>query len=341
MRAAESFPAYPGQPADGGSPEPGGLLDVLKVAAVVLDAEGRITLWSPQAEELFGYTSAEALGRFAGRPLVHEQHLELVVELFARVMAGGGSWAGVFPVRHKDGATRLVEFRNMRLEDGSTKASMPSALPPTRRCTFQTGHRAEQARLCGVYRTGCQNEGAPTISSRAFAARARELAGLASPKEMILSNSKTYYPGIGLLAEEENARAPSSPTTRSTAKSTSSGSKTSPNSTTSANPSTDSPPAAANPPTTATAASSATHSSAPKRNRPAPAGPSDAGSSGSCPTTATPSPTASMPPAPSPRPSTQQRSPPAASLNCGFLQRLHEDVGVPGLLMLFHADDTL
>nr|WSX51069.1 SpoIIE family protein phosphatase [Streptomyces sp. NBC_00974] len=118
MRAAGSFPAYPGQPPDDGSPEPGGLLDVLKVAAVVLDADGRITLWSPQAEELFGYTSAEALGRFAGRLLVHEQHLELVVDLFARVMAGGGSWAGVFPVRHKDGGTRLVEFRNMRLEDG-------------------------------------------------------------------------------------------------------------------------------------------------------------------------------------------------------------------------------
>lgn len=72
-------------------------------------------------------------------------------------------------------------------------------------CTFHTDHRAEQARLYGVYRTWCQNEGAPTISSRAFAARARELVGLASPKEMILSNSKKYYPGIGLLAEEENA----------------------------------------------------------------------------------------------------------------------------------------
>ncbi|MBT2445550.1 SpoIIE family protein phosphatase [Streptomyces sp. ISL-43] len=118
MRATESFPAYPGQPSDRGSPEPGGLLDVLKVAAVVLDADGRIMLWSPQAEELFGYTADEALGRFAGRLLVHEQHLELVVELFARVMAGGASWAGVFPVRHKDGGTRLVEFRNMRLEDG-------------------------------------------------------------------------------------------------------------------------------------------------------------------------------------------------------------------------------
>ncbi|MYS26233.1 SpoIIE family protein phosphatase, partial [Streptomyces sp. SID7804] len=33
------------------------------------------------------------------------------------VMRTGRSWAGAFPVRHKDGGTRLVEFRNMRLLD--------------------------------------------------------------------------------------------------------------------------------------------------------------------------------------------------------------------------------
>lgn len=43
--------------------------------------------------------------------------MDLVVELFARVMGGAGDWAGAFPVRHKDGSTRLVEFRNMRLLD--------------------------------------------------------------------------------------------------------------------------------------------------------------------------------------------------------------------------------
>ncbi|MCX5405793.1 SpoIIE family protein phosphatase [Streptomyces sp. NBC_00335] len=124
MGATESFPAHPGRPSDGDRPESGGLLDVLRVAAAVLDADGRIVLWSPQAEELFGFTADEALGRFAGPLLVHEDHLELVVDLFARVMAGeeggtgGAGWSGVFPVRHKDGGTRLVEFRNMRLADG-------------------------------------------------------------------------------------------------------------------------------------------------------------------------------------------------------------------------------
>ncbi|WP_327256573.1 SpoIIE family protein phosphatase [Streptomyces sp. NBC_01244] len=97
--------------------EPGGLLDILSVAAVVLDTGGRITLWSPQAQELFGWSAEEALGSHAAKLLVADEYVGLVLELFAKVMAGGGTWAGVFPVRHKDGSTRLVEFRNMRLQD--------------------------------------------------------------------------------------------------------------------------------------------------------------------------------------------------------------------------------
>jgi PAS domain S-box-containing protein len=100
-----------------GSVRPSGLLDVLGVASVVLDAEGRIVLWSPQAEELFGYPAQKALGQYAAQIMIHEQYLDLVVKLFADVMATGQSWAGAFPIRRKDGSTRLVEFRNMRLLD--------------------------------------------------------------------------------------------------------------------------------------------------------------------------------------------------------------------------------
>ncbi|MFG2651332.1 SpoIIE family protein phosphatase [Streptomyces sp. NPDC048436] len=116
MGSTGAFGAEP-RPLEPGPAPPGALLDVLRVAAVVLDAEGRIVLWSPQAEQLFGYTAREALGRFAAHLLVHEQHLNVVIELFAKVMDSGDGWAGVFPTRHKDGSTRLVEFRNMRLED--------------------------------------------------------------------------------------------------------------------------------------------------------------------------------------------------------------------------------
>ncbi|MET7619105.1 SpoIIE family protein phosphatase [Streptomyces sp. NPDC005408] len=116
MSATESFPADPTRPT-GSRSETSGLLDVLNVAAVVLDADGRIVLWSPQAEDLYGYTATEALGSYAGQLLVHEQHRALVRRLFTQVMVGEGSWAGVFPIRHKNGGTLLVEFRNMRLED--------------------------------------------------------------------------------------------------------------------------------------------------------------------------------------------------------------------------------
>ncbi|MEU2336769.1 SpoIIE family protein phosphatase [Streptomyces sp. NPDC006654] len=110
-------PAPGGAESARGPVRPGGLLDVLGVASVVLDATGRIVLWSPQAEELFGYPAAEALGQYAARLMVHERHIELVGKLFAEVMRTGQSWAGGFPIRHKDGTTHVVEFRNMRLMD--------------------------------------------------------------------------------------------------------------------------------------------------------------------------------------------------------------------------------
>ncbi|MER5430081.1 SpoIIE family protein phosphatase [Streptomyces sp. NPDC002588] len=99
------------------TPPPTGLLDVLSVSALVLDADGRIVFWTPQAEELFGYSAREALGKYAARLFIHPQHLKAVVRLFTEVLETGRSWAGAFPIRHKDGTSRLMEFRNMRLQD--------------------------------------------------------------------------------------------------------------------------------------------------------------------------------------------------------------------------------
>ncbi|MFI2204219.1 SpoIIE family protein phosphatase [Streptomyces sp. NPDC020192] len=117
MGTTDSSRAGHGRPVAGPAPPPSGLLDLLSVAAVVLNAQGRVVFWSPKAEELFGYTAAEALGRYAAPLTVHEEHRDTVIKLFAEVMESGIDWAGVFPIRHKDGSTRLVEFRNMRLLD--------------------------------------------------------------------------------------------------------------------------------------------------------------------------------------------------------------------------------
>ncbi|MFJ8543297.1 PAS domain-containing protein [Streptomyces sp. NPDC093586] len=95
---------------------PVGLPDLLGVAAAVLDDEGRIILWSPEAEHLFGYGSAEALGQYAADLLIDLRHKSRVLELFGRVLAGE-SWAGGFPIHCKDGTVRRTAFRNVPLQD--------------------------------------------------------------------------------------------------------------------------------------------------------------------------------------------------------------------------------
>ncbi|WP_086560094.1 SpoIIE family protein phosphatase [Streptomyces africanus] len=95
---------------------PGGLLDLLKVAAVVLDGDGHIALWSPEIEQLLGYTAEEALRQRADTLLIAPENRPRGRELFAQVRSGD-RWAGVFPLRHRDGTERAVEFRTMRLLD--------------------------------------------------------------------------------------------------------------------------------------------------------------------------------------------------------------------------------
>ncbi|MFF6786598.1 SpoIIE family protein phosphatase [Streptomyces sp. NPDC012510] len=101
---------------DGVSAAPGGLLDLLRVAALVLRSDARIALWSPEAESMLGFSAAEALGRDAGVLLVAPENRSRARELFRSVRTGA-RWAGVFPLRHKDGSTRRVEFRTMQLRD--------------------------------------------------------------------------------------------------------------------------------------------------------------------------------------------------------------------------------
>ncbi|MEU6687839.1 SpoIIE family protein phosphatase [Streptomyces sp. NPDC046832] len=116
MSRANQLSEQAGDP-EGSVSGPSALMDVLGVAAVLVEADGRIDMWSPQAEALLGYTGDEAVGQYAAELLLRPEHRQAGMKLFAEVMETGQGWAGSFPVRHKDGSTRIVEFRNMRLTD--------------------------------------------------------------------------------------------------------------------------------------------------------------------------------------------------------------------------------
>ncbi|MGW3340343.1 SpoIIE family protein phosphatase [Streptomyces sp. NPDC001009] len=116
MGAKDLWDHGPGPAADRAVRVPGGLLDLLHASAVVLDAEGRIVLWSPEAEHLFGYDAAEALGRSLIDLLALPEDAQRIHELFTQAQVGT-SFAGVFLARCKDGTTRSVEYRKGRLHD--------------------------------------------------------------------------------------------------------------------------------------------------------------------------------------------------------------------------------
>jgi PAS domain S-box-containing protein len=110
---------------------PGGLLDLLKVAAVVLDGRGHIALWSPEIEKLLGYSAEEALRQRADTLLVAPENQSQARELFTQVRSGA-RWAGSFPLRHRDGTERAVEFRTIRLLDSEGQPHLLGLATDTR-----------------------------------------------------------------------------------------------------------------------------------------------------------------------------------------------------------------
>jgi PAS domain S-box-containing protein len=89
-------------------------------AVIFADREGRVRLWNRGAEELFGYTAAEALGQ--SLDLIIPEHLRARHwEGYQRVMATGATRYGrqllAVPGRGKDGRRLSLEFTLALLRD--------------------------------------------------------------------------------------------------------------------------------------------------------------------------------------------------------------------------------
>lgn len=96
------------------------LLDAVGQAVIATDVEGRVTYWNRAAEEIFGWTQEEVIGR----DIVDLTPGGKTRSDAEEVMAGlrqGQSWRGEFELRRKDGSTfpALVTNAPIRGEDGT------------------------------------------------------------------------------------------------------------------------------------------------------------------------------------------------------------------------------
>jgi PAS domain S-box-containing protein len=92
-----------------------GIIHASPLAVLLLDPEGRVTLWNPAAERTFGWTEEEILGRF--NPIVPEEEEEAFRVFLSRALAGE-VFAGLEAKRRrKDGTLRDVLVSTAPLRD--------------------------------------------------------------------------------------------------------------------------------------------------------------------------------------------------------------------------------
>jgi PAS domain S-box-containing protein len=78
------------------------VIDALHRSVIVTGVEGEVLLWNRAAEELYGWSEQEVLGRPILEVLVPEQTREIAESIFA-ILASGQAWRGDFTVQRRDG----------------------------------------------------------------------------------------------------------------------------------------------------------------------------------------------------------------------------------------------
>src|SRR5215212_6066814 len=92
------------------------LLDAVGQAVIVTDLQGAITYWNRFAEELYGWSEPEVLGRSIVDVTPSEGFRERADEIMAELKEGK-SWSGEFLVRRKNGTSFPAMVTNTPVYD--------------------------------------------------------------------------------------------------------------------------------------------------------------------------------------------------------------------------------
>lgn len=104
------------------------ILDALPRAVVITAPDGEVLAWNRRAEELYGWTATEVVGRNINEVLVPPDARETAGQILEAV-AGGGRWEGDFIVNDRNGEPLHVQvFENaVRDESGEVVAVVGAA----------------------------------------------------------------------------------------------------------------------------------------------------------------------------------------------------------------------
>jgi PAS domain S-box-containing protein len=110
-------PEDPQEAARSGEPESVGheqyyesLVELSPVAVVTTDLDGRVTSWNPAAQDLFGYTSGEALGNVVDKLVCNEEDLRVEARLYMQEVRSEGRIHVTTRRTRKDGSAVDVEL---------------------------------------------------------------------------------------------------------------------------------------------------------------------------------------------------------------------------------------
>src|SRR4051794_30916097 len=92
------------------------LLDAVGHAVIATDPQGKIIYWNRAAQELYGWSEEEVMGRSVLEVTRSEMMLERAEEIRSALMIGRG-WSGEFEVRRKDGTSFMAMITDTTVYD--------------------------------------------------------------------------------------------------------------------------------------------------------------------------------------------------------------------------------
>jgi len=96
------------------------LLDTVEQSVIATDLNGTITYWNRFAEELYGWTTTEAVGRNVMELTTPDVMTGQADEIMSQLRQGK-SWSGEFMVQRRDGTTFPAQVANSPINDGNGK----------------------------------------------------------------------------------------------------------------------------------------------------------------------------------------------------------------------------